>query len=160
MTTPQEARQVRMTIPDLVAAGIAVLAASWAVIESGRWPAPEFIGGPALIPRIIAGILFVAAALLIWNAVRGRSSPIDEPLDFAKQRRIAVMLLVTAAYAAALEPVGFLPSTIVYLAVFTLVLGLRDWRVIGAYSLLLPVAFYIVFSRGLKVPLPPTDWLF
>lgn len=150
----------RMTVPDLVAAGMALAAAVWAVIESGQWPAPEFIGGPAVVPRIIAGILFIAAGALFWYAVRGQSEVIEEPLDIPKKQRIGTMVLVTATYAAALEPVGFLPSTIVYLAIFAVVLGLRRWGLIAAYAVLLPSAIYLVFGKVLKVPLPPTHWPF
>jgi putative tricarboxylic transport membrane protein len=150
----------RMTVPDIVAATLSLAAAVWAVIESGRWPAPEFIGGPAVVPRIIAAILFVAAGALFWYAVRGRSEIVEEPLDGAKKRRLGAMVLATAAYAAALEPVGFLPSTIAYLVVFVVVLGLRRWALIAAYAVILPTAIYLVLGRVLKVPLPPTHWPF
>jgi hypothetical protein len=153
-------RELRMTVPDLAAAGIALAAAVWTVIESGRWPAPDFVGGPAVVPRLVAAILTLCAGLLIWNAVRGRSSVVEEPLDRAKLRRLAIMMSVTASYAWALEGVGFLPATIAYLAVFAVVLGLRNWPLIGAYAVLLPSAFYAVFGLVLKVPLPPIQWPF
>lgn len=153
-------RLKRMTVPDLVAAGLAFAAAAWAVIESGRWPAPEFIGGPAVVPRVIAVVLFVAAAVLGWNALKGRSEVIEEPLDGAKKQRLGLMLVVTGAYAAALEPFGFLPATMVYLAVFALVLGMRRWPTIAGYAVGLPAAFHLVFSTVLKVPLPPAAWPF
>lgn len=154
------ARPKRMTVPDLVAAGLAFAAAAWAVIESGRWPAPDFIGGPAVVPRIIAAILFAAAAVLAWNALKGRSEVIEEPLDWARKQRLGIMLVVTAAYVAALEPFGFLPATIAYLAAFALVLGVRHWPTIAGYAVGLPAAFHLVFSTVLKVPLPPAAWPF
>ncbi|QCI67284.1 tripartite tricarboxylate transporter TctB family protein [Phreatobacter stygius] len=150
----------RMTVPDLVAAGLAFAAATWAVIESGRWPAPEFIGGPAVVPRVIAVILFSAAAALAWNALKGQSQVIEEPLDWVKKQRLGIMLAVTALYATALEPLGFLPATIAYLAIFALVLGLRHWPLIAGYAVGLPAGFHLVFSTVLKVPLPPAAWPF
>ncbi|QCK86126.1 tripartite tricarboxylate transporter TctB family protein [Phreatobacter aquaticus] len=157
--TPVIAKR-RMTVADLVAAGVSLAAAVWAIVESGRWPAPEFVGGPAVVPRIIAAILFVAAGALVWYALRGQSEVIEEPLDIPKKQRIGTMVLVTATYAAALEPVGFLPSTIAYLAIFAVVLGLRRWVLIAAYAVLLPSAIYVIFGKLLKVPLPPTHWPF
>lgn len=160
MKSDSTPRQIRMTIPDLVAAAISCAAAIWAFIESARWPAPEFVGGPAAVPRLIAVILLVVAATLAWTAIQGRSFIIREPLDGAKKKRLAIMLAVTAAYAWALEPVGFLPTTMAYLAVFAMVLGVRNRLVIAGYALMLPTAFYLVFSTVLKVPLPPAHWPF
>jgi putative tricarboxylic transport membrane protein len=160
MKSDSTPRQIRMTIPDLVAAAVSCAAAIWAFIESARWPAPEFVGGPAAVPRLIAVILLIIAGTLAWSAIQGRSFVIRERLDGAKKKRLAIMLAVTVAYAWALEPVGFLPATMIYLGVFALVLGVRNRLVIASYALLLPTVFYLVFSTILKVPLPPAYWPF
>jgi len=151
-------RPLRMTIPDLASAMLAAAVAVWIVIESRRWPAPDFVGGPAVVPWLVAAVLFVCAGLLLRTALMGRSAVVEEPLQATQFRRIAIMVAATAAYAAVLEKVGFMPATIVYLAVFTAVLGLRDWRMLIGYSVLLPAAFYLLFAVVLKVPLPPAQW--
>lgn len=151
--------QVRMTIADLSAATVSLVFAGWAFHESGRWPAPEFIGGPAIVPRAVATILVVVAGLLAWNALRGRSDVIEKPLDAAKIRRIALTLGLTAAYAVALEPVGFIPSTFVFLVAFLHVMGAINRVSIVGFSILLTSGFHAIFDLVLKVPLPPVFWL-
>lgn len=151
-------RGIRMTVPDLVAAGIALAAAIWVLIESGRWPAPEFVGGPAAIPRLVAVILILCAGLLAWKALRGQSSMIEEPLDRPKMSRLAAIAIATIVYAWGMEAVGFVPATAAYLVVFCIALGLRNWPLIGAYAVLLPSAFYTLFKVVMKVPLPSAQW--
>ncbi len=151
--------QVRMTIADLSAASISLVFAGWAFHESGRWPAPEFIGGPAIVPRAVATILVVVALTLAWNALRGRSDVVEKPLDATKIQRIALTLGLTAAYAVALEPVGFLPSTFVFLVAFLHVMGATNRVSIVGFSVLLTAGFHAIFDLALKVPLPPIAWL-
>jgi high-affinity Fe2+/Pb2+ permease len=151
---------VRMTIPDMAAAIVAAAVAAWIVIESRRWPAPDFVGGPAVVPLLVAAVLFVCAGLLLRMALLGRSSVVETPLQATQSRRIAIMVAATAVYAGGLEVVGFLPATIVYLAVFTTVLGLRNRLMLVGYSVLLPCGFYLLFALVLKVPLPPAQWPF
>lgn len=153
-------RPVRMTIPDMAAAIVAAAVAVWIVIESRRWPAPDFVAGPAVVPLLVAAILLVCAGLLLRIALLGRSAVVEDPLQGTQFRRIAIMVVATAAYAGGLEKVGFLPATIIYLAAFTTVLGLRNWLMLVGYSVLLPCAFYLLFAQVLKVPLPPAQWPF
>ena len=47
----------RMTAADLIAAALIAPAVVWVFVESAQWPAPEFIGGPSLIPRVVASLL-------------------------------------------------------------------------------------------------------
>jgi len=148
-----------MTIADLSAAFISLVFAGWTFYESGRWPAPEFIGGPAIIPRAVAGILVFVAGLLAWNALRGRSNVIEKPVDAAKFRRIASILGLTAVYSLALEPAGFIPATVIYLIVFLRFMGATKWLSIVGFSILLTGGFHAIFDLALKVPLPPVEWL-
>ena len=159
MTSGETPRQVRMTIADLSVAFISLVFAGWTFYESGSWPAPEFIGGPAIIPRAVAGILIFVACLLAWNALRGRSDIIEKPVDAAKFRRIASILALTAIYSLALEPVGFIPTTVIYLIAFLRLIGATKWLSIVGFSFLLTGGFHAIFDLALKVPLPPVEWL-
>ena len=149
----------RMTAADLGAAAISSIAAAWAFVESARWPAPEFVGGPSLVPRVIAVILIVASATLAWRAFAGRAAAIEAPVERSARRRLAAALGLTAIFALALETVGFLPATIVYLFGFGLILGFGLRPRLAVYSVALPVGMWLVFGKLLRVPLPPTPGL-
>lgn len=149
----------RMKAADIISAALIVPVVVWVFVESGQWPAPEFIGGPALIPRVIALLLMACAAVLIWHALSGRSDVLEESLSRTKMVRVSGALLLCLGYAAALERIGFLASTMIFLFAFSIILGMRSWTRMAAYAVGLPIATYLLFQIFLKVPLPAAGWL-
>jgi putative tricarboxylic transport membrane protein len=148
-----------MTAADLIAAAVAILAAAWTFIESARWPAPDFVGGPALIPRMVAAVLVLAAAIIAWRALTGRSSAVEQPVAPRERGRIVAATLLTVGLALALDRIGFLPAAILYLAGFALILGASRPLPLLGFSVGLPVGMYLLFDRLLRVPLPDIPFL-
>jgi len=151
--------QARMTAADLIAAAVALGAAAWTFYESARWPAPDFVGGPALIPRLVAAIVVLAAVVIAGRALAGRALPVEEPVPARQRWRIAGVTLLTVALALALEPLGFVPAAILYLAGFALIIGARRPLPLAVFSIGLPIGMYLLFDRLLHVPLPQTPFL-
>jgi hypothetical protein len=56
------------------------------------------------------------------------------------------------------ERLGFLAATALYLLGFGLTLGERRWLRLVVFAVVVPVAAFLVFDRGLNVPLP-RGWL-
>jgi len=122
--------------------------------ESGRWPILPDLGNPAWIPRGVAALLFAAALLLLGKALTGRSLTLPGRLEGADRRRVLWVAALTGVYVVIIERLGFMTATAPYLFGFCLALGERRWTRLILFSLVVPVATYLVFDQGLNVPLP------
>jgi len=122
--------------------------------ESARWPIIEGTGNATWVPRGDAACLMAAAVLLFVKAIRGRSLTIPSRLVGADRTRVLWIVVLTGAYTAAVDYVGFITSTIPYLFGFSLVLGERRWSRLILFAVGVPIATYILFSSALHVPLP------
>ncbi|WP_306057085.1 tripartite tricarboxylate transporter TctB family protein [Natronococcus wangiae] len=78
-------------------------------------------------------------------------TPPDEP--FFTARNAVLLVGLTAAYVATLEPIGFLVATIGFLAVVLYLFGERNPGVIALYSVGVAIAVWLVFVQWLMVPL-------
>jgi putative tricarboxylic transport membrane protein len=119
--------------------------------------------GPQVFPALI-GIGLLGSALLLmaetWR--KRRSAGADCPLDpdqghkdLAAHRLILVgMVLWTALYYAAFEPLGYLLSTLVYMFVLLACFNRGRWWVNAACAVGFTLAAYAVFTRFLQVALP------
>ncbi len=145
---------------DVAAGGAAVLfgAAAWGLTLP--FPAmPEGHPGPALFPRLLAGLLVLFGAML---ALQGLGARAPTPLADAEVREAAdrggllnALLVVGAVvfYVLAVERAGFVPTVAL--------LNLALMRRLGvglagalAVALVLAVGIYLLFARLLLVPLP------
>jgi hypothetical protein len=122
--------------------------------ESARWPIIDGTGNATWVPRGDAFCLLAAAVLLFAKALRGRSLTIPSRLVGADRTRVLWIVVLTGAYTAAVDYVGFITTTIPYLFGFALVLGERKWSRLVLFAVGVPIATYILFSTALHVPLP------
>jgi len=122
--------------------------------ESARWPIIDGTGNATWVPRGDAFCLLAAGFLLLVKALRGRSLTIPSRLVGADRTRVLWIAVLTGAYTAAVDYVGFITTTIPYLFGFALVLGERKWSRLVLFAVGVPLATYILFSTALHVPLP------
>jgi hypothetical protein len=138
----------RRRVPDFAAAGILVVLAAVVFWESTRWPAAGgFAGNATLVPHSLA-LLMVATAIGL-ALLAGRGMPDEEGRIAAALGGIGA----TAAMAALLPILGVIVAGSMYL------LALQ--RFVGApvkssliSALVAPATLYVVFAKGLNVPLP------
>jgi putative tricarboxylic transport membrane protein len=92
-----------------------------------------------------------------------RAAPVLEeiPEPIENPRHLLVVAALLVAYLIAFEPLGFLVATILFLAAGTTYLQPRRVLRNVVYSLVLPVAVYLLFDVVLGIVLPPgiLDWL-
>jgi putative tricarboxylic transport membrane protein len=101
-----------------------------------------FLGGIAL--TLLSTILIVQAAL-------GRSTGSEA---FGRLGPPAIMVLGMGVYVAVLEPVGYVPATMLISVVILRVLGVRSWHALGLASVVLAIGTYVLFARVLGIDLP------
>lgn len=112
----------------------------------------------ALDPKLFP-YLAISAMLLISIGYLLRSFRLDEAQRFKELRvidglRTLISLAAFLAYALALEPLGFIPASVLLLLFLTTFYGNRNWLLGGAVSFVFPVAIYWLFSRAFQVYLP------
>jgi putative tricarboxylic transport membrane protein len=117
--------------------------------------------GPQVFPALI-GIGLICSALLLmvetWRK-HGPSSARPRPDRGVPELRhhqivLAGMVLWTALYYLAFEPIGYLVSTLVYMFVLLAWFNRGRWLVNAACALGFTLAAYAVFIRFLQVALP------
>jgi putative tricarboxylic transport membrane protein len=119
--------------------------------------------GPQVFPALI-GIGLLASALLLMVET-WRKQPSDgadsrpDPDQGAKEFRghqliLAGMVLWTALYYLAFEPLGYLLSTLIYMFVLLACFNRGRWWVNAACAVGFTLAAYGVFTRFLQVALP------
>ena len=120
-------------------------------------PITGYALGPAFFPRLISLGLFLCGLLLL--ARRGRAGGDGFPAAPRERGALAVTIGLSGLYLVALEPMGFVVATFLYVVVLTFVMrvGRRDWRVVAenvAIAVAVVAVVYMLFRFGFRVPLP------
>ncbi|MCX5909683.1 MAG: tripartite tricarboxylate transporter TctB family protein [Deltaproteobacteria bacterium] len=119
-----------------------------------RFPAAFFGRGPPSGTRVS----FFLCRAPHFQSRRASSAPKEKrkPLWPHRQRGVKMVLTVLAllAYAAVMNSLGFLVSTIFFLVFLLKVIEPQRWSVALLGSLAASVAFYGVFELGLQSQLP------
>jgi len=110
----------------------------------------------------LCGVLLVAGMLLFRRAPSGPGlladmDPEDEAVADAgpfSLTRLVGVVAITAAYLAAFEPVGYLPSTWVYVLALMLLHGGARGRSLAITPPIVTLVLYLTFKFGLKIPVP------
>jgi hypothetical protein len=139
---------------DIIVSLLVIPICLYVFYESARWPIIDGTGNATWVPRGDAFCLLAAGFLLLVKALRGRSLTIPSRLVGADRTRVLWIVVLTGAFTAAVDYVGFITTTIPYLFGFALVLGERKWSRLVLFAVGVPIATYILFSTALHVPLP------
>lgn len=133
----------------IFAAGLLLFGVFWAWQGSRlQMVAGDGGPGPGVLPTAL-GLLI--AALAVVNLLR----PELERVEFPNRRRVLLVLGSLIAYAALLEPLGYVLTTFLFLAVLLMALAERRrwWQPVSALAVSLGT--YALFRLVLAVPLPP-----
>jgi putative tricarboxylic transport membrane protein len=121
--------------------------------------------GPRLFPLAMGTAIGVCGLLLAvcafapgrWTApapILAESGDNQEPPGEISPARLIAAVLLTGAYVAAFEPLGYLLATPPYVTAIVLVHGGARGRALLVPPLLLTAAFYATFRFGLLIPVP------
>jgi hypothetical protein len=142
----------------LVAAAIAV-AMPQLVASGGIDIERDFATLPAyLVPQLSFGALAVVALFSLIPAVRRLklstgAAPADES---DRLQRAGVMTVITAAYAAGMNTLGYVFDTMLMTVIVSFYLGLRNPLAFIPGALIAPFVIRFIFERMLLISLPPS----
>lgn len=114
----------------------------------------QALSAPGAIPMAATFAMAISAGIVLVRTAR--SEP-DRSGSFARQilpARILVVGLLLIAYAFALQPVGFLPTSAVFLVLTIKYLSKRSWVFSIGVSLFSLVLIYLIFRIVFTVLMP------
>jgi len=147
-----------------IATGTAIMAFACFVLAYSTTfpPAKGTDFGPSLFPRVVAVMLFVLGALVLFQVWRTRAQVEACPPKAAAGaaartsvglRNVAVTIAAVVAYIVVVDLAGFIPTTLVFLFVLMKTYGLTTLKGIAA-SCFITAFVYVLFSVLLRVTLP------
>jgi putative tricarboxylic transport membrane protein len=114
--------------------------------------------GPQVFPALIGIGLLGSALLLMAETWRKRrlagTTPPPDPTAPAHRLILLGMVLWTALYYFAFEPLGYLTSTLIYMFVLLACFNRGRWLINAACAVGFTLVAYGVFTRFLQVSLP------
>jgi putative tricarboxylic transport membrane protein len=137
----------------LLAAAVLVHVQSFSTIPGQKY-------GPAIFPGLTACGLAICGAILIYDGLASRAAHGERWITLAPWTRsprhlvaLALAIGVNVFYIYCVERLGFIPTSVVYLAVLFAVFGV-SWKWNLPVALVLTLAIHTAFYKLLKVPLP------
>lgn len=143
-------RHERIAAVTVVIGGLAIVYYAYAVLRLGSIFQPD----AGFLP-FLSGIALVLLGIC-WFVVAGGLEA-QEKAFFEKGRWVkpALAMGMMLVYAWAIEALGYITSTLVFMIAWQLLVERERWLKTVLVSLLGTLAMYLLFSRFLKVPVPP-----
>ena len=116
--------------------------------------------GPGFFPFWLALALCVVALALLLTRSPVVPRPVAVPAERRRHGKVVLALAASAAYAFALEPLGFLLATFLILLFLLGAIESRRWSSSIAISAATAAACHLVFKVWLAVQLPAGPWGF
>lgn len=150
-----------MKVNDAISGGIFLALAIFAFVQAGKFPAmPGVPYGPSLFPRLVAVVMGLGGAMLIWSGLKSaRSEPWGALADWAYDPRSYLIFFSiigsVVAYILLADILGFLLiSFLLLLLLFCVTRGVRPLASNLVIAAVTSVLIYFVFAEMLRVPLP------
>ena len=147
-----------MRLSDKLTGLIAAALGAIVIAVSRTFPAaPGQDIGPGLFPSLAGATLVVLGGLLVIGALRrdepGWMAADDWIQRRATRRSLLAVLVLLVAWVVLVGPLGFIPTTILFLAVLMHVFGTRRALILPVAILVTGVTHYAFYTL-LRVPLP------
>jgi len=142
---------------DIVSGSAGILIGAYVLIKCQSYPQDVVMKiGPAFFPEMLAAGLILFSALLILQALLGKSIGDYQKLILREKgtQRILLALVGMIVYCAVLKPVGFIVATIPFIMFYMFLLGNRNKLHYVWVPVAITLAVYLVFEKLLVLSLP------
>ena len=109
--------------------------------------------GAGYFPFYIGLILCIAGAGTIYQALFGKKKNRDVFVDHEQLKRVLSVLLPALVYVFAIQFIGLYVASVIYIALFMVVLGKYSWIKSLIAALAVIALFFLMFEVWFKVPL-------
>jgi len=113
--------------------------------------------GPGIWPRALAVIMLLCAVCLLYQTFfRLKSSWSEVLVDFHKPgvHRVCLLFGLFVTFGIALNYLGFVISSLMFIPAVMVVLGERRWKHIAVVDVTIVVFIYLIFEKILNTVLP------
>jgi putative tricarboxylic transport membrane protein len=142
-----------MSKRDIGAAALTLIFGATAAYESAKLPfGTVHSPGQGFFPWWISAVIFLLALLLLFQALTSHSSVVRE--RSGRIVKVAALLVILAAYAFLLEPLGYPVSTFLLVLLMLRAIDRQRWAVALGMAAITSVGSYVVFAIWLSIPLP------
>lgn len=108
---------------------------------------------PEMLPQLTIGAFSVTSLVLTVQAYRSKSGSLLD-LELGSTLKVLVIVALTLIYLYLLPLLGFLLTTPVFMALLIAMFGIRNWFLIAAISIIMPVVLDYSFYQMFKLILP------
>ena len=129
--------------------GIVVIQGSWALGSGWTSDGP----GSGYFPFYIGVLLCIAGVGIIYQALFSKKKNREVFVDSEQLKRVLSVLLPALVYVGAVQFVGLYVASVVYIALFMVILGKYSWVKSVIVALAVMVLFFFMFEVWFKVPL-------
>lgn len=118
---------------------------------------------PSTFPKLLAGLAIGCALIILLGQGKGDAGPKEGDIDYRRLTdynlgQAVLLLVMMAAYALMLRPVGFLISTTAFLTISAMVLGERRLRYLLPITLLATGLVWYLVQQVLGIYLRPLPY--
>lgn len=135
----------RIIAVTVTALGAVLLFLAFGFPEPGQPEDP----GTAALPRLIGGALVILGIMLLFNSERNTFLP-----EEGTRLRTVLIVVVGVVYALLMTPLGFMLSTLAFMVLGLLIMGVRSIVRLILVPVLVSVVVYYLFTAALGVYLP------
>jgi len=141
----------------MISGMIGIVIGAYVLITCRSYP-EDFVMkiGPAFFPEMLAAGLILFSAVLVLQAMLGKSIGDVQHLSIRDKgaQRILLALAGMIVYCAVLKPVGFIIATIPWIMFYMYLLGNRKKLQYLWVPIAITLAVYLVFEKVLVLSLP------
>ena len=138
---------------DAVAGAAALAFGAAALYEASKLPFGTVHNpGQGFFPWWTSAVIVLLALILLFQALRSRSSAIQE--GAARIAKVTALLVILGAYTFFLDPLGYPLCTFLLVLFMLRATDPQRWAVALGMAAITAVASYVVFAIWLSVPLP------
>jgi len=109
---------------------------------------------PAFFPELVAACFMLVGLCYLYTSFRLNDANGFRGLKKHNYVSVAFTTVMFVVYASILQPLGFILSSALVVAVLSIFYGARHWLTIMLVAIGVPAVVYVVFRRILMVALP------
>lgn len=144
---------------DCISGAALILFALWGWIETSHWKEPAASSGisPKVYPRAVFTFILICGAIILIRTLikmiraKDHPDPESEQVVYVGIVKVAAVVVLMVLYIFALQAIGFLFSTPVFLFLSMLLFGERRWIRMVIISLVGSLLLYLFFVRLMNV---------
>lgn len=152
MIKPLKNRNIQDSILFFLSGGALI---RYSLVKHYGGPPVEWKMSPYLFPILVSVFLLLLSVSLFFDGLyqirHGGEAGGAGPVKF---RSVLITIALSAAYVVLMRWIGFIPATVIFLAVFIFFLGERRLWLIALVALIATLSIYVIFDTALGVMLP------